>query len=246
MRYLSHLSWESRAKLMPLRRPSWLPRVELSVIEEKALPENASGLPVRTTVSNPASLEPSERISDKQDFRPAPIRSQNPATHSARAVQIDPSAPSEHRFQSKASLEKVEFSASQASAPIVRPAPATELIPPRPEDAIIHPRRIARNEEDQPAARTLQSVLAEVARRQEELELRYRAQQPATLVGQTGKESTAAQQLEPMGERDVRLNIGSIVVQVDPLPAASPLPPPRPTPPVRDTSDRWARSFLDR
>jgi hypothetical protein len=211
---------------------------------------------VRTAVSNPASLEPSERISDKQDFRPAPLRSYDTAIDSARAVQIDPSAPSEHRpisrpservrFQSEASLEKVEFSASQASAPIVRPAPATELSPPRPEDAIIHPRRIARNEEDQPAARTLQSVLAEVARRQEELELRYRAQQPATLVAQIGKESTAAQQLEPMGERDVRLNIGSIVVQVDPLSAASSLPPLRPTPPVRDTSDRWARSFLDR
>ena len=89
-------------------------------------------------------------------------------------------------------------------------------------------------------------MLAEVARRQEELEVRYRAQQPATLVDQTGKESTAAQQVETMGERDVRLNIGSIVVQVDPLPAASSLPPPRPTPPVRETSDRWARSFLDR
>ena len=129
---------------------------------------------------------------------------------------------------------------------IARPARATELIRSGLEDSVIQPRREGRDEEEQPAARTLQSVVAEVERRQKELELQYRSQQPAMFVGPTvGRASAAAAQPEPAGEGDVRLNIGSIVVQVDPAPSAAQLPP-RAVPPAFDTSNRWARSFLDR
>jgi hypothetical protein len=86
----------------------------------------------------------------------------------------------------------------------------------------------------------------EVERRQKELEIQYRSQQPATFVGSTvGRANAAARQPELAGEGDVRLNIGSIVVQVDSAPSAAQLPS-RAVPSAVDTSNRWARSFIDR
>lgn len=245
MRYLSHLARESTAKMMPSRGPSWLPRVGLPVIEETMLPENAVGLRGTTTLPNPASHAPamiSHRINDFEPVRA--VQAPDVPTHSGLPLEPDTRAGNSNR-SARPSAER-DFASSESS-PVGRPAPATDLIPLRLENAVIHPRRIARAEEDQQVARTIQSVLAEVARRQEELELRYRSQQTATRVGQAVIEAKAGvRPQEPMGESDVRLNIGSIVVQVDPPPAAAPLPPPRPAPPARDTRDRWARSFLDR
>lgn len=239
MRYLSQLSRENRAKMMPLREPSWLPRVGLPVIGEMASDEDAAGLPAR--VSKPGSREPAAVIKRMEDLPPDPAGSQDTAIDSIHAV--DPSAASTRRsisapaesvrLRPDAPLKKGEFNVLQESTLIARPARATELTRSGLEDEL-------------PATRTLQSVVAEVERRQKELELRYRSQQPATFVGPTvGRASTAAAQPDPAEEGDVHLNIGSIVVQVDPAPSAAQLRP-RAAPPTFDTSNRWVRSFLDR
>jgi hypothetical protein len=257
MPYLSQLSRESRAKMMPLRGPSWLPSVGLPVIGEMSSDDNITGLSARAAVSKPGSREPAAAIKRVEDLRPDLVRSQDTAIDSMHAVQFDPStasarrsisAPAESvRLRSDAPLEKGEFNGLQESTLLAQPARATELIRSGLEVTVIPPRRQARAEEELPAARTLQSVVAEVERRQKELELRNRSQHPATFVGPTvGRASAAAGQPEPAGEGDVRLNIGSIVVQVDPAPSAAQLPPSRSVPPAFDTSDRWARSFLDR
>lgn len=257
MRYLSHLSRESRAKMMPLRGPSWLPRVGLPVIGEMASDDNVTGLPASAAVSKPGMRERAAVIKRMEDPRPDSVRSQDAAIDSVHAIQFDPSAASVHRpmnapaelvrLRSDTPLEKDECNALQDSTLIAQPARATELIRSGLENTVIQPRRQGRDEEGQRAARTLQAVVAEVERRQKELELRYRSQQPATFVGPSfSRAGPAAGQPEAIGEGDVRLNIGSIVVQVDPAPSVVQLPPPRSAPPAFDTSNRWARSFLDR
>ena len=93
---------------------------------------------------------------------------------------------------------------------------------------------------------TLQSVLTEIARRQQELELRYRSEQsPARKdLSRPGEASTEGR--SPRESDELRLNIGSIVVQVEPEQAATVPPRPAPRRAPRESNSRWARSFLDR
>jgi hypothetical protein len=254
MRYLSQLSRESRARMMPLRGPSWLPRVGLPVIGEMASDEDATGLPATATVSKPGSREPAAAIKRMEDLRLDSAGSQDSAIDSVHAV--DPSAASARRsisapvepvrLRRDAPLKKGAFDVLRESTLSAHPARATELIPSGMEDIVVQPRREGRDEEEQPAPRTLQSVVAEIERRQKELDLQYRSQQPATFIGPSAsRASAAAGQPERAGEGDVRLHIGSIVVQVDPAPSAVQLPP-RSVPTAFDTNNRWVRSFLDR
>jgi hypothetical protein len=98
---------------------------------------------------------------------------------------------------------------------------------------------------------SLPGVLAEIARRQELLEVRYRSEEflaessqwpqrrPAEMVN-------AVAVARPEAD-DVRLNIGSIVVHLEAPPApVTAQPAPAARRPVREPVSRWARSFLDR
>ena len=101
---------------------------------------------------------------------------------------------------------------------------------------------------------TLPLVLAELARRQEERERQQFEGRNARAVI-TGREGSAHGDRHAreatFSKEEVRVNIGSIVVQVEAEPAeraAQSLPQPRQRAAreVRENSDRWARSFLDR
>ncbi len=99
------------------------------------------------------------------------------------------------------------------------------------------------------AGATLKSVFAEIARRQQELELRYQME----LQAKPGKQSLdmhseGRSRVQGGRDNDVRLNIGSIIVQVESQPAANApnRPATRLSRPARDTGNRWVRSFLDR
>jgi len=102
-------------------------------------------------------------------------------------------------------------------------------------------------------APNLGAVRAEIARRQQELELQYQDNQirPAA-VGHATQTSPEVRERGQDGRReDVRINIGSIIVQTEPEPAsnvaqAASARPPFQLRPARDVSDHWARSFLDR
>jgi hypothetical protein len=94
---------------------------------------------------------------------------------------------------------------------------------------------------------TLQGIISELTRRQQELEERYRADQvaPRNAPTQTGSDRVEAQTVR--ADEGVLLNIGSIVVQVEPeqvAPKILPKPSPRRVP--REHRNDWKRSFLDR
>ena len=254
MRYLSQLARESRARLILPRIPSWLPS-SLAVREEAAPAKIPSQLAERNNVTKPAASGPQGEVRSRERA-PNFVQRREPAIVVDRAPQRHLIAPAQTAMARAA--ESVRVSSESRSAPepsgeflesrgVIQAALVPEVIPPSPEVAAMRPRRLASEKEELLGVRTLQSVIAEVARRQEELELRNQTRQSTALARPPAeREIVARQNVEGVHEADVLLNIGSIVVQVDPAPSASPLPPQRPAPPVRDTSDRWARSFLDR
>lgn len=145
------------------------------------------------------------------------------------------------------------------SAEIRQPARRAELLAPSPREADSHVADLSaplRPDAAEPGVYpALDSILNEIARRQRALEREHRQKEP--LAPRTGTVHSPGEgngtvtapyfQGEPI-EEQVHLNIGSIVVRVDPEsepPRRSTLPERRPQP-ARDTSNRWARSFLDR
>jgi hypothetical protein len=98
---------------------------------------------------------------------------------------------------------------------------------------------------------TLSLAFAEIARRQALLEARHREEEAPERPSRRSQPSSDDQPRTSAPERprrqqaepaDVRLSIGSIIVQTDPPPAA----PIRPTKPPPRPRIRWARSFADR
>jgi hypothetical protein len=114
-----------------------------------------------------------------------------------------------------------------------------------------------RSGEPPPATRadlnsTLSLAFAEIARRQALLEARHREAEAAESVTKRPHPSSVEQARTVGIERprlpraepdDVRLSIGSIIVQAD-TPPVSPPPPPKPS--RQSPRMRWARSFADR
>jgi hypothetical protein len=125
-----------------------------------------------------------------------------------------------------------------------------------PETPVSPPGPIAPGPGQTGAMPTLQSILAEIGRRQQELECDYQAQKSTALTSARagppslqGVQHASTTHREPGAEESIHLSIGSIVVRVEPELVAPPQPPrplSRPPHPERDTSNRWARSFLDR
>ncbi len=99
---------------------------------------------------------------------------------------------------------------------------------------------------------TLSLAFAEIARRQALLEAQHREEEAAERPSRRSHSSSDVQPRTSAPERprlqeaepaDMRLSIGSIIVQADPPPAA-PIRPPKPPP--ASPRIRWARSFADR
>jgi hypothetical protein len=257
MRYLLQLARETTARLKVSRQPSWLRPVGLVIQDEASIPMTPPQAArtqnefehVRTAgpAAAPSRTAPHEQEPETRRQRLAPTADELPQQPLQRAPQAGPPQSEPRRWADEA-------------------APASHAIPNAAEEKSAtleiddgFPTANARAErvtqQQQPAAaHTLRSVLAELSRRQEELE-RQQIDARRTAVVEVLREERTHQERH-MSERaaskeEVRLNIGSIVVQFDPDPAervTAPAQPLRLAPQrsEQQSSDRWARSFLDR
>jgi hypothetical protein len=275
MRYLAQLARETNARVLPRRSPSWAPAipemaheniVEWPAFNSPSLNPPPKPAPLDTTPLDQTPRDAAQREpQDPQDLRKlriepgppasAPLALDGPASPMAqRPADPHPSLRAERTAEPmraqpaelRASSPKRELELPEARD-AVHPNPPADLAPSalalRPRDAT-EPSRA-----DPPM--NLSRVLAEIARKQELLEARYRAGELSeTASARPGARSTAAA-IQPAATRieteEVRLSIGSIVVEVEPPPTPpSQAPTSRPSRSARDQASRWARSFLDR
>ncbi len=256
MRYLSQLTRETTARVAPSRQPSWLRPV---------------GILVQESISAPIS-----RIASPADSTRPPVSGQAPVTTAkASAKEFH----TEVRSKSGSNSAKV---ISEPAAAIVSPKVARaerhELSSVRPTLAVhdklpseteyfrevefLEPSIAPQTKHSEvtavrkaPTAPTLQSIIAEIARRQQELDQQHKEDQ-ASRASQSARSANGLAEKtsdkKSAGKDDIHLNIGSILVQVESEPAphavAQPQPYRRQLPPARHgaNNDRWARSFLDR
>jgi hypothetical protein len=227
MRYLAQIARETTARVLPRRAPSWAPARALT--EQDMVVESPSPPSYSTTLARTETpLEPSASVNSRHEEK------------AAERAALAPAAPRPRSDSTKSSARSVE-------GPV--PSPVREI-----EEAP-NPRNIVVNQ--QPAVpvsshrETLSGVLAEMARRQKLLEARYRADESSgeSLPRTQSRPAEITNLAAParLEAEDVRLNIGSIVVQIEPSPAPAAVPQPTAhRQPLREPVKRWARSFLDR
>jgi len=233
---------------MPSRRPSWLPRVEPLIQESVVdLPASSSVIPISSEPREAiaAELTMAGRAREGQAQRAQAVIPPEPEWVS-KGQSLDPSLSFPKPGNAQFSSVSADSQSVHPAPPAMRPRNSTRVSSADLDQHSVEPDRRVDLE-----TRTLQSVLAEIGRRQKELELQYQTQ-PTVPAEQFGGERASSQKQSraPDGVDDVRLNIGSIVVQVEPPPAVTAtsqvperhLRPPRPDGDTR----RWARSFLDR
>ena len=207
-------------------------------------------------------LGPDPREAPRQRIAPRPLVRHPIAEESAEPMP--PPAVSGRADRVRALTRPTSLPLRDESAPPRRdsPVPQHERPPPgespRPAPPLsATPELKQRSGERPPTVRadlnsTLSLAFAEIARRQALLEARHREAEAAESVAKRPHPSSVDQAPTVGVERprlrraepdEVRLSIGSIIVQADPPPA----PPPRPPKPPRQSPRmRWARSFADR
>lgn len=212
-----------------------------------------------------APVSPAERIAKvERPARSAPTHALTNESEDKTGTDRTEALPAPVRIRSgEEALPLASFAAppttETSSAEIRQPERRAELLAPSPQEAGSNAADSSRSRRPHAAEAAaypeLQSVLDEIARRQRALEREYRQEEP--LAPRTGTVDSSGEVNETVTvpylrgepiEEQVHLNIGSIVVRVDPEsepPRPSTLPERRPRP-ARDTSNRWARSFLDR
>jgi hypothetical protein len=258
MRYLSQLARETTARLKVSRQPSWLRPVGMVIQDEASIPMTPPQAArtqnefehVRTAgpAAAPSRTAPREQEPETRRQRLAPAADELPQQPLQRAPQAEPPQSEPRRSADEA------VPASHAIPNAAEEKSATLEI-----DDGLFPTANARAErvtqQQQPAAaHTLRSVLAELSRRQEELERQQIDARRTPVVEVLREERTHPERLiseRAASKEEVRLNIGSIVVQLEPDPAervTAPAQPVRLAPQrsEQQSSDRWARSFLDR
>ncbi len=298
MRYLAHLAHETRARVMPARRPAWLPAVDFLADENaRAAPASTDGspepeaTPARATADpvRPLPVETAGRalapelpagkpaaavttpfpqpihtpvLSPSVSAPPAPVAPRQPGDRPEPGRERDFSQPglretvSPLRVQTRHPGEPFPSGRPPHFAAPIEPAAAA---PRRPDGRRVDPASAQfdlgppqrTDPTPTPADRpNLNLVLAEIARRQSELERAYlaRPSPSSSEPAPVSRSRTERGDAHPDAQSEpVSLNIGSIVVQMEPpIAAAAPPPPVRPLPPAADTRRRWARSFLDR
>ena len=232
MRYLAQVARETTARVLPRRSPSWAPPsllTEQDTLVEWPTLNSQAATPARTETAS----EPSASGNTWQEEKPA---ERAPLAPAARRPETSGFAAPRPRIVS------AKFPARSPEGPVPSPVREIEEVP--------KPRKIDVNRQAE-VPMSLSGVLAEIARRQELLEARYRSDEssgessprPQNPPAEITNPATAAW---PEAE-DVRLNIGSIVVQLEPSPGPVAAPQvPAPRRPVPQPVRRWARSFLDR
>lgn len=258
MRYFSQLARETTARVMPSRQPPWLRPIS-GVAEETTVEWPAT----RAVAPNPAvsrSVPPPEtggiaraasRLGTAQEPpRPGAIM---------QAIQISVPTPAAEEGRERAQPALALPPAREAGRGDASPAAyspawpistsgeerAPQALPvgaPSPQQTEVS---AAREREPMPA--TLQGVISELTRRQQELEERYQANQIVARNAPTRTEADRVDAQTVRADEGVLLNIGSIVVQVEPERVA-PTTPSRPSPRrvPRGNRNDWKRSFLDR
>ena len=256
MRYFSQLTRETTARVMPARRPPWLR--SFSALAEETITEwpyaVAPSLAVRRAAPAPengGTARDTARLGNADDpARPGAIMQ-------ARQFSVSPSAAEGGRERAHPEIdlpravEPGRNEARRAPLPAAWPIAAQrerrepEILP------AINPSqqqvRVPAPREREPMPATLQGIISELTRRQQELEERYQADQIASRNAPTQTGSDRVEAPTVRADEGVFLNIGSIVVQVEPEPVA-PKTPPKPSPRrvPREHRNDWKRSFLDR
>lgn len=256
MRYLSQLTRETKARVAPSRQPSWLRPVGVLVQESASSPISQIAGPALSTpppFSRQAPVNAERAIAKEFGLE---VRSKN-ASHKPNAI-TEPAA----------AIVSPRVTRKEASAlPSVRPALAVhDKLPSETEYfrevEILDPSTTPQTKPSEitagpksPAVPTLQSIIAEIARRQQELDQQYKGDH-ASRASQSARSANGlvekTSDKRSSGKEDIHLNIGSILVQVESEPAphatAQPQPAQRQSPPSARvaSNDRWARSFLDR
>jgi hypothetical protein len=254
MRYFSQLARETRARVMPSRQPSWLqplaPMVQESTVES-VTPESAPtsalmrAAPDHEAHHQSGKQEPGRSAGDGSARAEAPVHAHASTARLPEEVTRSPlpSHKSSKQEQDRDTITRPSANgtfAFQLTAELPLGHGEPRLLPPAVPPLSDPPARAA---ERLPA--TLQGVLTEIARRQKELEIRYQADRWAAHNGSSPLDSVPAG--EPARrESEAVLNIGSIVVQVEPEPEAKAPARPAPRRPGRENNSWWARSFLDR
>jgi hypothetical protein len=234
MRYLSQLARETVARVVPSRQPSWLHDMGLLVESSEVEPG----------VTPAVHAQPSMVVGDARAERPM----MNRRDEDSRDADLLP-ARTGRREQTEAA--EVDAPVARAHKQVTEPTRGDawpmglmEAADRRPVEPVaeVSPRNT--NE-----MRTIGDVLAEIARRQHELEV-----EPLATRTSAGLMAPVSFAPERPGKRaaagEVSVHIGSITVQVDPAPAvtapALAAPVRRALAPARTTSNEWSRSFLDR
>jgi hypothetical protein len=249
VRYLAQLARETTARVLPSRAPSWTPALPLQF--EEAFVAGPRERPQSREIWRSPDQEPAggEHERDRREARAerseAQRRRRAEPPQGADAIDLEP-VPQAATSERIAPRQPARLPAQEASTETARPVGNRHM----PDPAIragVRP----------PAAgtelnSTLSRAFAEIARRQALLEARQEKEEaaerasprpppsPADQTWTTAPERTRLQQPQP---EDLRLSIGSIIVQADP-PTAAPIRPPKPPPPRPRI--RWARSFADR
>ena len=249
--------------------PSPMPNFPATKVPHGSAPaahENRQPAAFETAVHNETLLTP---LPSRKFLQPAEVIS------SSRKEPLPPPPPksveahlapaNDQRRQFNFSVRHLEKSAAENTAFL---EPEQRLLSPQPQSQVANPAsaHVERTESASSPARhletravqhlepapNLRAVLAEIARRQQELELQYQDNQIwPTVVGRALHTNPDTREHGDSKKEDVRINIGSIIVQTEPepvpsvAPAASARLPFQPQP-ARDPCDHWARSFLDR
>jgi hypothetical protein len=259
MRYFSQLTRETTARVMPARRPPWLHPLpalaEETIAEWPATHAITPSSPVSRSVPTPengGTARAARRAGNAEEpARPGAIM---------QALQFSVPTPAAEGGRERAhpetdlprAVEPGRSDASRASLPVAWPISTSPerreaqalpaSAPSRPPAEVTAPRE----RETMPV--TLQGIICELTRRQQELEGRYQADRIASrnAPSHTGTDRVDARTVRE--NESVLLNIDSIVVQVEPEHLASRTASWRPSPrrvPRGNRSD-WKRSFLDR
>lgn len=218
-----------------------------SLPDKQELP--ARPRPVRSyqeeRTQQPALPLPVQSAADRGDTEALPGRTSQPDRNAV------PTQPTTRKREDALALNPPPSAiVYAASTPAPRPTPEAEPSPSQRDASGTEKPRAAVAAPAPEAALTLPAILAEMARRQEVLEARYRKEADTgrlARVSQRPPETGPSPHPQPEAEH-LRLNIGSIVVQLEPPPAPRANPPATPPrQPARNfSSRRWARSFADR
>lgn len=252
MRYFSQLARETTARVLPSRRPTWLQPIPAAagetVAEWPAPPTIAPSSPISQTVQAPGGDVRTAR-------RPGNVEEPSRAEVAAYAPRFSAPTPLVEGLRDRAHPQPDPPHAIERGRGTGNPAPPSRVwpIPTSLERREPHPPRGADLPQQQmdanaPAGRetmptTLQGIISELARRQQELERRYQADQIASRNAPARAEMGRVEAQTVQEIDGVLLNIGSIVVQVEPEHVASRAPS-KPSP--RENRNDWKRSFLDR